>query len=77
MKKSVIIIIGVLLCVFIIATIDANAQNIDKERMDRDLLVASNVLKSVLNQSSGAVIWGNSRNVEATYMDDYGVIRNN
>lgn len=73
MKKSVVIIIGVILCLGILATIGANAQSIDQGRMDRDLQVASTILKTKLQGDRG-MYFGGSRDIEGDYMEGFGVI---
>lgn len=74
MKKSIIIIVGIGLCLLIVGIVGANAQSMDKERMDRDLAVTSNVLKTLLNQDRNVVIWSGENSVEASYLENYGVV---
>ncbi len=74
MKRTVIIIIGIALCIMIAGVISSSAQNIDTERMDRDLKVASNVLKSMVNQGNDFFRMGGRNDIEAEYVEGYGVI---
>jgi len=48
------------------------SQQFDNSRMDRDLEVAKNVLQTLLGQGTNQFFWG--RNIEATYLEGYGVI---
>lgn len=46
---------------------------IDQERMDRDLTIAENIL-ATLSNSNNRNLFSSSRNIESTYIPDYGVI---
>lgn len=51
------------------------AQSIDKDRMNKDLEVAGNVLSTLLSQDDDIRVnlWSN-RKIKGSYVDDYGVI---
>ncbi len=66
MKKSAIIL-AALISLPLIA-----AQNIDDERMTRDLEIAKNILATLIKTESDSY-WG-STSVNASYVDGYGVI---
>ena len=61
-----------LITAFTLLSVAVFAQNIDMERMNRDLEVAKDILHSLVGQNEGYVMWG--RNIEASYLEDYGVI---
>ena len=49
------------------------AQKIDEQKMERDLEVAKNILGTLLKDNEHRGIWS-SHSIQATYIDDYGVI---
>lgn len=57
-------------------TVQAQAQSVDSERMKRDLAVTENVLSTLLGESSDSkiIVGLRARNVEGSYVKDYGVI---
>ncbi len=68
---------GIMLGLLMIVTlIMVQAQNIDSDRMKRDLAVTENVLSTLLEESSDTkvLVGFRSRNVESEYIKDYGVI---
>lgn len=65
--KKLLIYTGILLF-----SMPVMAQEIDQARMDRDLEVAKNVLQTLFNQDRNRMFWG--RNIEAVYLEGYGVI---
>ncbi len=54
----------------------AFSQSFDKERMDRDIEVAENVLSTLISQEMGAKghYFGGHRNIEGSYMQNFGVV---
>jgi hypothetical protein len=60
------------LIITILMSMAAYGQNIDKQRMDRDLEVAKNVIQSLLGKDNSYLMW--SRNIDASYLEGYGVI---
>jgi hypothetical protein len=61
-----------LLIIIILMSMTTYGQNVDMERMDRDLEVAKNVIESLLGQDNSYFMW--SRNIDASYLEGYGVI---
>ena len=61
-----------LLILIIIMSMTAYGQNVDMQRMERDLEVAKNVMQSLLGKDNSFFMW--SRNMEASYLEGYGVI---
>lgn len=66
MKRIVIFLIG------IVVAGAAIAQNIDDQRMNRDLEVARNILSTLIRTESGSTYGGGA--IEASYVEGYGVI---
>lgn len=69
--KKIKITISALVMALILAT-QVNAQEIDQERMERDLKIAENILATLASNDRN--IFSHSRNIESNYIPDYGVI---
>ncbi len=53
----------------------AYGQKIDEALMERDLEVAENILATLISsKKSKHGVWGHSRNVEGSYLENYGVV---
>lgn len=63
--------IGSLIALAWIAAFTAIGQNIDEERMDRDLKIAENILSTLVGSEGRSRLFNS---VESNYLPDYGVI---
>lgn len=72
MKKTIIIIIGVVICLGVIAISKGKAQSIDNDKMERDLRVAERILSDLMNEDKSGFRF--HVRAEASYVENYGVI---
>ncbi|MDH5381526.1 MAG: hypothetical protein OEW75_11770 [Cyclobacteriaceae bacterium] len=73
MKKSIIIVIGILTGIFGFLSTGLKAQSIDEERMERDLNIAENILSELMSENREMMRIG-GREIEGRYVEGYGVI---
>lgn len=64
--------IKLILLTAIIPFVGLFSQGIDKKKMDRDIEVAENIIKTLMEQQSEVQIWG--KEISGTYVEGFGVI---
>ena len=72
MKKNLIIILGLIIIGLALASGKLKAQEIDQKRMDRDIMVAQNILKNLMNEDGK--LRGMGYGVKGEYLEGYGVV---
>ena len=57
---------------------EARSQSVDEDRMNRDIKVAENILSTLINEQrrENTFVFGWDRDVQGTYIPEYGVIFN-